>query len=426
MNMLCDSISPGRPVVLFLQGPLTRFWRRLGDEVTARGGETIRVNLNAGDALFWGRGDVINYRGSLENWTGWVRELMAERGVTDVLYYADQTPYHRAARAVAEELGVSAWTMEFGYLRPDWLTFERGGMGAYSDWPREPETIRELAANAPEPDMITRYPIRFVEEAACDMAYNLAMVAGRPFYPRYVADRPQHPVADYLSWARELTLTAAKAPRTRRFAQRLARGDGAPFHLVAMQLQSDYQVRASTNYDHLGDMLAEIATSFAAHAPPDHRLVVKLHPLDNGSENWPRRLRRIAAKTGLTGRLEVIKGGDLGAILDQAKSVVLANSTVGLHALQKGVPVKALGAAIYDCPGLTHQGSLDDFWTAPEPVDEALAAALVRALAAHIQIKGSFYHRTGQRVAVDAVADRLFAREARDTVAPRRVALAAE
>lgn len=85
----------------------------------------------------------------------------------------------------------------------------------------------------------------------------------------------------------------------------------------------------------------------------------------------------------------------------------MANSTVGLHCLKEGVPVKTLGSAVYDIPGLTHQGTLDAFWSDPEPVDRALDADFRRALAREIQIKGSFFHKEGRRRAVAEAAERL-------------------
>lgn len=407
MNLSRAILTQDKPVILFLQGPPTSFWPRLADAFEERGCEVLRVNLCMADALFWRRKGAINYRGSLEGWTTWLRDLIKTRGVTDIIYYADQLPYHKAARRLAEAANVRPWAIEFGYLRPDWLTLEPGGMGAASNWPRDPDAIRALAAGAPAADMVTRYNTGFVEEAVADVLFNLSMVFGRPFYPGYVSDKYQHPVADYLYWYLEGARTPFRRRTMRKVMKRACAPDAAPFHLVAMQLQSDYQVRASTPYDHLGDMLDEIGASFAAHAPADHRLIIKIHPLDNGSENWPRRVRKMMKRYGLEGRIDVIKGGDLGTLLEKASGVVLANSTVGVHALRAGIPVKTLGDAVFDVSGLTHQGPLDTFWTTPDPVDPELCDALVRALAKHIQIKGSFYDTAGQAAAIGEVVDRL-------------------
>ena len=412
MNLTRAIVTTEKPVILFLQGPPTGFWHRLADAFAARGCDVLRVNLCMADALFWRRKGAFNYRGTLADWPAWLRAFIREHGVTDILYYADQLPYHRKARELAEAANVRPWAMEFGYLRPDWLTLEAGGMGIESSWPRDPATLRELAKDAPSPDMTTQYPMGFAEEALGEVGFNLAMVFGRPFFPHYVHDKYQHPVADYLFWYLEGARTLFRRGRMRRIMERATAKDGAAYHLVAMQLQSDYQVRASTTYDHLEQMLDEITASFAANAPADDRLIIKLHPLDNGSENWPRRIAALVKRYGLSGRVDVLKGGDLAALLNHAKGVVLANSTVGLHALQAGIPVKTLGAAVYDVPGLTHQGPLDTFWANAEPVNPVLCDELVRALAKHIQIKGSFYNAAGQAAAIGEVVDRLISTHA--------------
>ena len=57
-------------------------------------------------------------------------------------------------------------------------------------------------------------------------------------------------------------------------------------------------------------------------------------------------------------------------LLKRSRGIVLVNSSIGTLALEHGCAVKALGTATYDMPGLTFQGSLDDFWTAsmtPDP-----------------------------------------------------------
>jgi capsular polysaccharide export protein len=108
----------------------------------------------------------------------------------------------------------------------------------------------------------------------------------------------------------------------------------------------------------------------------------------------------LAAKAGVAERLDFIDGGDLAALLAGAKGCVVVNSTVGLHALQAGCPVKCLGVALYDIPGLTHQGPLGTFWEAPRRPDPDDVAALVRVLAATIQVRGDFFSPGGRVAAV--------------------------
>ncbi|HEY1943124.1 MAG TPA: capsular biosynthesis protein, partial [Roseiarcus sp.] len=71
--------------------------------------------------------------------------------------------------------------------------------------------------------------------------------------------------------------------------------------------------------------------------------------------------------------------------------------------------------------GLTFQGELDDFWSAPMPPDAALFDAFRRVLAARCLIPGSFFNDAGLKLAVEAAIERLeatYARAARGVATP--------
>lgn len=397
--------APSPRTVLFLQGPPSGFWRQLADAVEAGGGRVCRVNLCLADRLFWRRPGAVDYRGSLRRWRHWLADHMRREGVTDVVYYADRLPYHRIAAAVARRLGAGAHAVEFGYLRPDWLTLERGGNGAQSHFPADPAALRR---DLPPPDLAERYAHRFVREATGEVLFGLAMAAGRPLYPRYVSDRPVPPVLDYLLWLGKL----ARQGRVRREAaavQARLLGQGARFFLVGLQLPVDYQIRHSAWYADQREMVRAVVASFARDADPGDRLLFKAHPLDNGATDWAALARDAAAGTAAEGRVEGIDGGHLATLVAAARGVVVANSTLALHALRAGRPVKALGAAVYAMPGLTDQRPLAAFWRVPAPPDPAVLEAFLATLAAEIQVKGSFYHPEGRRLAAAAMAGRLLA-----------------
>lgn len=406
-----------RRTILFLQGPPSTFWSQLADAVEARGGGVRRVHLCLADALFWRRRDGVSYRGRLSRWRGWLTEFIRAEGVTDILYYADQLPYHRIAAEAARAEGIGAHAAEFGYLRPDWITFEREGTGAFSHFPDDPAALR---ADAPDPDLAPRHTHRFAVEAAGEVAFGLSLTFGRPLYPCYVSDRRYPPLFDYACWLARLARARGAARRAAAAQGRLLTGQ-APYFLVALQIQSDYQLRANAPYRHQSDMIAETLADFAAHAPAGLRIGVKLHPLDNGWENWPAVIARAAAAAGLGDRVETVEGGDLGLLVCGAQGVVVINSTVGVHALRAGKPVKALGPAVYAMPGLTDQRPLAAFWRDPTPPDPATLRLFLATLADEIQVRGSFYDPEGRRAAAAAMADRLV----RGEVGPRAHALGA-
>ena len=154
-------------------------------------------------------------------------------------------------------------------------------------------------------------------------------------------------------------------------------------------------------------MLEDVFRSFAAFAPEDVRLVIKQHPFDNGVEKWERIIQEIAGRYGVAQRVDFIDEGDINDMLPKVSGVIVVNSTVGLHSLFAGRPTIALGSAVYDVRGLTHQEGLDSFWTDPAPVDPVLFDQYVRALAATIQVKGDFYNKAGRKVAISEIVARI-------------------
>ncbi|MGF1446551.1 MAG: capsule biosynthesis protein [Pikeienuella sp.] len=387
--------------VLMLQGPPCRFWRELGDALRRDGRRVLHVGFCLADLVFWRRPGLRLYRGRLRDWPRALDRIIAAEKVSDILYYADRLPYHRAAITAARRAGIRAWAIENGYLRPDWITMEPEAMGAFSRLPRDPAAISALAAGQQLPDLAPQYRHGFAREAASEVAFGLAMTLGRPFFPRYVSDKALPPIVDHLSWLVKWARGTGAAPGD---GVRLAAGGDV---LLAMQLQTDYQIRASSPFRCLSEMIEAVLASFAAHARAPQRLIVKLHPMDNGLEAWPRRIRQAAARHGVGPRVVVVDGGDLEALLRDARGLITVNSTVGLKALTMGCPVIALGDAVYDIAGLTHAGGLDSFWAAPTPVDRGLCARFVTALAARAQIRGSFYAPAGRAAAIREIVRRL-------------------
>src|SRR5690606_12515647 len=135
-------------------------------------------NRNAGGGLFYPR-DALAYRGTLQDWPAKVRELIRERAIDGVFVFGDGRAYHRKAIAVAEELGVRVFVFEEGYLRPDYITLERGGVTAYSRMPKDPEFFRDFAKNT---DLKLEKPVpvgpTFRYAAWYSTLYSLALTLG--------------------------------------------------------------------------------------------------------------------------------------------------------------------------------------------------------------------------------------------------------
>jgi capsular polysaccharide export protein len=300
--------------------------------------------------------------------------------------------------------------VEEGYMRPDWVTFEEGGVNGHSSLPRNPDWYREKARGLPEPATPPAVPGSFRRRAFEDVLYNLSSMAGMWRFPHYATHRPYHQMIEYAGWLRRLALMRRAGQWAEAAIETLT---GDPIFFFPLQLDCDYQMRVHSPFRAMHLTIEHVLSSFARRAPPAARLVVKLHPLDSGLVDWAGMIGHMAVEYMIAERVTVLDGGQLGKVLDRSRAVVTVNSTVGSEALAKGLPVITLGKAVYDIPGLTFQGELDDFWRAAAPPDAELFDDFRRVLIDRCLIPGSFFNEIGLRLAVEAAIDRLEAAYAR-------------
>lgn len=397
----------GASHVLFLQGMPCHFFKFVAAHLEAEGCQATSIVVCLGDWACWYGRNTVHYRGSRERWPEYLADYIQRTAVTDIVLLGEQRIYHQLAIPVAHRLGVRVNVTDFGYLRPDWLTLERDGMNGASRFPRDPEQIRALARQVPEPDFSRRYEDSFWNMARGDMGYSFGNFFLGFLYPRYRGNctRP-NPWVYFPAMGRRL-LTAGRVGRRaqQQLHQFLARA--LRYYVLPLQLDHDFQIVAYSPFARLEEAIDLVFASFAQCAAADTHLVVKVHPWDPLIEDWSAVCRRLARAYGIASRVVYLDGGDLDLLLESALGTVTVNSTTGIRSLQQGIPVKVLGQAVYDIAGLTHQGALDAFWSAPQAPDAELVHDWVRALAGCIQVRGVFFNEPGADEGARAVARRL-------------------
>jgi len=239
-----------------------------------------------------------------------------------------------------------------------------------------------------------------------DVVYHIANVLFRWVYPNYRTHKMQPLPLIYLGtgWR----MLKEKLLRKRSAIAIATLTEKHPRYFVhPLQLAYDFQLRAYSNYPDQGDSIREVVTSFAANAPPDSHLIIKVHPLDTGLRDWKKLIRKVSALQCVAERVHYLDGGNLDQLCETSLGMVTINSTSGLRALQLDCPVVVLGQAVFDVPGLTFQGGLDAFWQERSPPDQQLRDDFVKLMAASIQIRGVFYNQPGLDAAVAAAVHRL-------------------
>jgi capsular polysaccharide export protein len=380
----------GKRTVLLLQGLMGPLFRRLGQELIKAGHTVHKVNFNGGDRAFWRLPNGIDYRGSLEDWPAAFEAILREHAVTDVTLFGDCRDHHMPAIRICRALGVPVHVFEEGYIRPDWVTLELGGVNGHSSLPRDPAWYRAAAAALPAVPPHAQVPSSFRRRAAEGLLYNAADVLTRWYYPGWSNHRPWHPLVEAIGWGRKLGRRKRAQVDSAQLLARLA-ASRERYFLFPLQLDSDAQIRLHSPFAGIADALRLIIESFAAHAPADVRLVIKEHPLDNGVRDWRQEAADMAALFGVADRVDYMAWGDIVPIARDALGVVTINSTSGTLALAMGVPVVALGHAVYDIADITYKGGLDAFWQDPIAPDAATFAAFRRVLVERCLIPGGFF-----------------------------------
>lgn len=396
----------GERAFLFLQGPSSSLFAKIAEHLTRAGRACYRINLNVGDQIFWRRGGASNYRGSIEKWGSYIRSFMDDRNVGTIILLGEERPYHKEAVRAAKERGVEVVVIEMGYLRPDWVTVELDGMSSNSRFPNDPYVILKAGEGLPEPDWTRRYSQTFLSEALSDLAYYLPSVFLGFLYPRYRFHGLFHPLAEYGGWVGRLA-TARYRDRKARLMTEELQDFGSPWFVYPLQLETDYQLRAHSQYDSQRRAITHVISSFASAADGSARLAIKVHPLDNGLISWRRVIKTAAEKFGVAERVLYFDGGNFNALMKGCSGVVTVNSTAALSALSQSIPTKTLGTALFDIAGLTEQRPLEEFWRSPTFPEPELRAAFFRLVAASIQERGNFYSGQGVAAAAWGIAKRI-------------------
>lgn len=368
-------------------GPL---FRRLGQGLIKAGHRVHKVNFNGGDRLFWRLPGGIDYRGKLQDWPKALEQIIGDLEITDVVLFGDCRDHHMIATRVCRELHIPVHVFEEGYIRPDWVTFERDGVNGHSTLPRDPQWYRDTAAALPPVPEHRQVPSSFRRRAMEGLAYNVADVLTRWHYSNWNNHRPWHPLVEGMGWLRKLRRRKERDAEAAALMARLA-SSPAPYFLFPLQLDSDAQIRLHSPFAGIAEALKVVIASFAKHAPAGTRLVVKEHPLDNGVRDWQQITRDMAQRFGVIDRVDYLPSGDIVPVARGSQGMVTINSTSGTLGLSMGIPAVVLGTAIYDLADITCQNGLDDFWTHPEHPDMATFEAFRRVLIDRCLIPGGFF-----------------------------------
>ena len=387
---------------LFLQGVASPFFDKLASTLRANGVKTFRVKFCGGDVAFHRRGQAQRFLDNVEQLDVFYSDLFTELKVTDLVLFGDTRPVHKPAIKLAKQLGVDIHVYEEGYLRPDWVTLDSGGVNAHSSLSKQtPTYFRQRATSVPRD--VSSYKTGYSQWVRLfhDVRYNIARMLDSKRFPGYKRHRIIHPVREYIGWIRRYPALIPMSWLARYNTKKLI-STKSHYYVYPLQLCGDSQIQVHSRFDGVNHATSEILHSFASHASKNTYLVIKNHPLDTGVSKSRKFITNLSRELGIQDRTIFMDGGHLPTLLSHSKGTVVVNSTTGMSALHHKSPIITLGKALYDLPGLTYQGRLDDFWRRAKKSDYDLFKDFRDVIIHDTQINGNFYTKKGIEMTVAA------------------------
>lgn len=377
--------------VLLLQGPIGPFFARLGDDLQDRGFSVTKVNFNGGDNFFYRRDGALDYTGKLDEWESWLDRLIVNRHISRIYLFGDCRAYHRIASEVAKRHKIRVFVFEEGYIRPNFITLEESGVNGHSSMLYEPLNIERSAPELPEehhqPSHVFSLTVLY------SMMYYWASAVRKGHFQHYRHHRPFEWLSEGTRWVRSAIRKLIYARRERHVLDTIIPQFEGNYFVCPLQVHCDMQVVVHSDFNSIEQFIGEVLASFRQHAPSNKAIVFKHHPMDRGYTDYSTLFANLVAELGLQGRVFYVHDICLPTLLRHAQGTVLINSTVGMSSLFHGTPVKTLGKAIYDLPGLTAQMSLDRFWQSDCTVDRDYFKAFRAFLIMRNQLNGNLYRR---------------------------------
>jgi len=377
--------------VLLLQGPVGYFFDKLRTILHRAGAQNIvKVNYNLADGFFYKTGIIEEFNQPMHHLPIFYQGLLEKYKIEAIYLFGDCRPIHKMAIDVFKAFGVDIYVFEEGYLRPNFITLEKGGVNGNSLMPKTLVPMRDIAPSEKKGHYKQIGYGSFKKMMSFAIIYFSLIYLGKKKFPFYKHHKPVC-FYDALCWFISYIRKPFYRIADRSVQQNLVKKYHKQYFFVPLQLYNDAQVTSHSNYSDVLDFLEDILVSFARYAPDNKHLVIKHHPFDRGHRQYKSFIKKRSKALGIEKRVYYLHEVNVAKFLRHACGTVVINSTVGLSSLLHNTPVKVMGLACYDIQGLTYQGCLSNFWTSPGKVNEENYHIFRNYILQTIQIEGSFY-----------------------------------
>lgn len=375
--------------ILFLQGPMGSFFKRVDILFQQHGATTYKIGFNAGDSFFSNHSNYIPFRDKKEYFEDFIYKFLKEKQIDKIFLFGDCRFYQSVAIKQAKKLQIDVFVFEEGYIRPNYVTLEKYGVNAYSRLAKERSFYDALPLEE-EPIPKDNHHSKFKMVISATLYYFIANVF-QFRYPHYEHHRDFSALKEAFYGVRSLYRKFTHSIYEKGYLSMIQNELSKKYFFVPLQTYNDFQILQHSGYKSIEKFIIEVIESFAQHTE-DVYLIFKHHPVDRGRKDYKEFIMEQARDYGIEERVIVLYNTYLPSLLQNAIGTVTINSTVGLSSLYHATPTITLGNALYDIEGLTAKGFLlEEFWKNQIKPDMTLLQKYRTYLIKNTQLNGSFY-----------------------------------
>lgn len=376
--------------ILFLQGPMGNFFKKIDNSFRKQGATTYKIGFNMGDQFFSYKDNYIPFKEIPEAWETFIKKFLLQNKIDKIFLFGDCRYYQRIARKVAYENNIEVFVFEEGYLRPHYITLEKFGVNGFSQIPRKTDFYNSLTLmDTPEVEHAHQSKTKMTLSAT--IYYGISNIFHLK-YPYYKHHRDFSAIKELFYGLRGITRKLLYIFTEKNYLSFITKELSKQYYFVPLQTYNDFQILQHSNYRSVEKFILEVLESFAHHAPKNTYLIFKHHPVDRGRKNYSAFIKEQAILLSIDERIITLHDVHLPDCLKNALGTVTINSTVGLSSIAHGIPTITLGDAVYDIKGLSNKGvSLRKFWHSHKKPDEILYQKFKQYLIDNTQLNGSFY-----------------------------------
>lgn len=382
--------------VLLLQGPAGPFFNRFKTFLKAQGVTVYKINLHLGEHIFYYENAIL-YNGMPQEWYFFIRDFLFENDIKQVFCLGKNKFYNKTAMDVCLSNNIEFFVFEEGLIRPNFITLEKISEKSFSlKNILDIHKVNLIDFVNPPCKSFRRIRLAYNRylQWQWTLIYGLGLGVNQFINPHYHHHLPYKGLRSFHKWvivALRLFIseyTPFKDIKNNSWCIKNKKN----YYIVALQINTDAAVVYNKMINSMNAFIEKVLVSFAKSAPKDTLIVLKHHPYDKGWNNYRSYIKKLEKQLRIEGRVKYIFNCDLSLTLKNSKGCVVLNSTLGMTALELGIPTVALSEdAYYNYEGLTYQMGIDNFWSDLQPPDHSVFALFYKNLIYHSQILGSFY-----------------------------------